>query len=123
MLEKYNEIWDKVSHIIEKAFHAQLIFEEKYLKNKLKYYNGKSNTYFFSKKVLRGNVNCACVVLTVLDSICRIKKELLRLNIRRAVTIQKKLREIVSFIPEESSFSSDDDGDNDDDESIEEDSK
>ena len=45
LLEKFNEIWDNVSNIIEKAFYVQLFFEEKYLKSKLKYYNGKKHVF------------------------------------------------------------------------------
>lgn len=51
LLEKFNEIWDNVSNIIEKAFYVQLFFEEKYLKSKLKYYNGKK--HIFSVKSTR----------------------------------------------------------------------
>ena len=29
LLEKYTEIWDKVSSIIEKAFNTQPVFKEK----------------------------------------------------------------------------------------------
>ena len=39
-LKKCNEIWDKASDITEKTFNTQPVFEENYLKNKLKYYNG-----------------------------------------------------------------------------------
>lgn len=42
LLKKYNKIWDKVSNI-EKTLNTQPVFEETYLKNKPKYYNGKSN--------------------------------------------------------------------------------
>ena len=43
LLKKYNKIWNKVSNIIEKTLNTQPVFEEIYLKNKPKYYNGKSN--------------------------------------------------------------------------------
>ena len=47
LFEKYYEIWDKVSNIVEKAFNTQLVFEEKHLKTKLSNYLGKNNTHFF----------------------------------------------------------------------------
>ena len=39
LLEKYNEIWKKVSNIIEKNFESRPVYNEKYLKTKIKSYN------------------------------------------------------------------------------------
>ena len=61
------------------------------------------------------NVNCPWVAVTVLDLVCKIKKELLHTNIRWPVTIQRKIKRN-SFIPadiESSSFSSNDHDDDD----------
>ena len=44
LLEKYNEIWKKVSNIIKKEFDSKPEYNEKYLKTKIKSYNGKINT-------------------------------------------------------------------------------
>lgn len=71
-VRKFNGVWNNVSNIIEKAFNTQLGFEEKYLKIKINYYNSKSNTRFFNKKVPRENVNCLYIVVMVLDSACKI---------------------------------------------------
>ena len=35
LLEKYNKIWAKLNNIMEKAFDAQMVFAQKYLKIKL----------------------------------------------------------------------------------------
>ena len=35
LLEKYNKIWAKLNNIMEKAFDAQMVFAQKYLKLKL----------------------------------------------------------------------------------------
>ena len=35
MLEEYNEIWNKVSNIIEKGFNGEPVYDEKYLKTKI----------------------------------------------------------------------------------------
>ena len=39
LLEKYNEIWKKVSNIIERNFESRPVYNEKYLKTKIKSYN------------------------------------------------------------------------------------
>ena len=34
LLERYNEIWDKVSNTIKKVFDSELVYDEKYSKIK-----------------------------------------------------------------------------------------
>ena len=46
LLEKYNEIWKNVSNIIPKIFDRNPVYNEKYIKTKIKSYNGKINTTF-----------------------------------------------------------------------------
>ena len=36
LLEKYNEIWDKASKVIQKGFDSESVYNEKYLKSKKK---------------------------------------------------------------------------------------
>ena len=51
LLEKHNEIWEKVKNIIKKEFDTELVYNEKYLKTKIKSYNGKINTSFHNNKI------------------------------------------------------------------------
>ena len=44
LFEKYNKIWIKNSIIIEKEFYIKPVYNEKYLKTKIKSYNEKINT-------------------------------------------------------------------------------
>ena len=37
LLEKYNEIWDKVSNTIKKRFDGEPVYNDKYLKTKNQY--------------------------------------------------------------------------------------
>ena len=46
LLEKYNEIWEKVKNSIKNFFDSESVSTEKYLKPKIKSYNGKINTIF-----------------------------------------------------------------------------
>ena len=56
LLEKYNEIWKKVSNIIKNELDSKPEYNEKYLKMKMKSYNGKSMQIFtiikYEKKAL-----------------------------------------------------------------------
>ena len=52
LLEKYNEIWEKVQNSsIKKEFDSEPVSNEKYLKAKIKPYNGKINTNFHNNKI------------------------------------------------------------------------
>ena len=50
LLEKYNEIWKKVKNI-KKEFDSEPVCNEKYLKAKVKPYNGKTSTNFHKDKI------------------------------------------------------------------------
>ena len=41
LLEKYKEIWDKVSKVIEKGFDNESVYNEKYFKTKTESYEQK----------------------------------------------------------------------------------
>ena len=50
LLEKHNKIWGKVKNSIKKEFHSEPVYNEKYLKTKIKSYNEKINTQFTTIK-------------------------------------------------------------------------
>ena len=51
LLKKFNEIWEKVKNSIKKEFGSGPVYNEKYLKTKIKSYNGKINTNFHNNKI------------------------------------------------------------------------
>ena len=46
LLKKYNKFWDKVSNNIKKDFDSEPVYNEKYLKTKIKTYEGKISSSF-----------------------------------------------------------------------------
>ena len=46
LLKKYNEIWEKVKNSLKKEFDSEPVYNKKYLKAKIKSYNGKSTQIF-----------------------------------------------------------------------------
>ena len=60
LLEKYNEIWEKVKNSIKKEFDSQSVYNEKYLKAKIKSYNGKTNTNFHNNKIPKEDSQFIC---------------------------------------------------------------
>ena len=75
MLKKYNHIWKKVKNIIEKEFDSDPVYNKKYLKAKIKSYNGKIDTNCYNKKKYEKKVlNFICLSVILIDSVFRTGK-------------------------------------------------
>ena len=61
LLEKYNEIWEKVKNSIKKKFDSEPVYNDKYLKAKIRSYNGKINTNFHDNKIPKESSKCVCL--------------------------------------------------------------
>ena len=71
LLEKYNEIWKKFSNIIKKELDSKAVYNEKYLKTKIKSYNGKINTSFYNNKIPKESSQCICLSVILIDLVYR----------------------------------------------------
>ena len=69
LLEKYNEICKKVSNIIKKEFDSNHVYNEKYIKIKIKSYNGKINTNFDNNEIQKEGSQCICPSVISIDSV------------------------------------------------------
>ena len=50
---KYNKIWNKIKKALNIKFHSQPIYDEKYIKTKVKAINGIINTAFSDSEILK----------------------------------------------------------------------
>ena len=73
LLEKYNEIWNKVSNTIKKLFDSEPLYNEKYLKTKVKSYDGKINTNFRNDKIPKEGSHCICLSVILIDSVFKMR--------------------------------------------------
>ena len=65
LLKEYNEI------TINKEFDSDPAYNEKYLKSKIKPYNGKINTNFHNDKIPKEGSQCICFSVILMDSVFR----------------------------------------------------
>ena len=77
LLEKYNEIWKKVSNIIKKEFDSNPACNEKYIKTKIKFYNGKINTNFHNNRIPKEGCQCISLLVILIDSVYKKKKAII----------------------------------------------
>ena len=68
LLERYNEIWEKVKNSIKKEIDNEPLRHEKYLKTKTRSYNGKTNTNFHNNKM--PNKGSQFICLCSFDQFC-----------------------------------------------------
>ena len=61
LIEKYNEVWEKVRNIIKKEADSELVYNKKYLKAKVKSYNEKINTNFHNSKIPKEGSQFICL--------------------------------------------------------------
>ena len=47
VLDKYNEIWDKIKETLSIKFHSMPVYDEQYIKAKVREFNGVIKTNFF----------------------------------------------------------------------------
>ena len=74
LLGKYNEIWEKVKNNIKKEFDSEPVCNKKYLKAKVKSYNGKINTNFHNNKLPKEGSQFICLSVILIDSVFRTGK-------------------------------------------------
>ena len=121
LLEKYNEIWEK---IWEKIFSKKNLIvnsiPRKYLKAKIKSYNGKININFHDNETPREGSQCICLSVILINSVCKTGK-----NYYPQVFLEKrkyviKNKKIPKYIIDNIEISSDSDGENSDEENSDE---
>ena len=74
LLEKYNEICEKVKNRLKKEFDSESVYNEKYLKAKIKSYNGKINTNFHDNKIPKEGSQFVCLSGILIISVFRTGK-------------------------------------------------
>ena len=69
MLEEYNEIWEKVSNNIKNEFDSEPVWNEIYLRTKIKWYEGKINSNFYNDKIPKGSSKYVCLSVILIYSV------------------------------------------------------
>ena len=74
LIENYNEIWEKVKNNLKKEFDNEPVHNEKYLKSKIKYYNGKIIPKFRNNRIPKKGPQCNCLLVILIDSVFKTGK-------------------------------------------------
>ena len=72
---EYNEIWNKIKKTLNMRFHSQPIYDEKYIKTKVKTFNGVINTLFSDNIIPKEGNHHICIAAICIDSISKVDKK------------------------------------------------
>ena len=75
VLAKYNEIWNKIKKTLNIKFHSMPVYDEKYIKAKVKEFDGVVNTNFLGDKVPIDGVHHTCIACISIDSVMKMEKK------------------------------------------------
>ena len=75
VLDKYNEIWDKIKEKLNIKFHSMPVYDETYIKVKVREFNGKIKTNFLGDRVPKENLHYTCIACVTIDSVMRMEKK------------------------------------------------
>ena len=73
--EKYEEIWDVIKNKLKIKFHSQRIYENKYLKAKIREFDGNIKTNFLGNNLPKENTYYTCIACITIDSIIKMNKK------------------------------------------------
>ena len=71
LLKKYNEIWKKVQNSIKNEFDSEHVYNEKYIKAKIKSHNGKININVCNNKMPKEGSQLICLSAILINSVFR----------------------------------------------------
>ena len=73
--EKYEQIWDVIKNKLKIKFHSEPVYEYKYLKTKVREYDGVIKTNFLGNDVPKENMHYTCIACITIDSVMRMEKK------------------------------------------------
>ena len=115
VIEKYEQIWYVVKNKLKIKFHSEPVYEYKYLKTKVKEYDGMIKTNFLGNGIRKENIHYTSIACITIDSVMKTdEKYFLQVYLEEC---KYKIKEIQTprFINTELKSDSDSDDDSDDD--------
>ena len=73
--EKYKQIWDVIKNKLKIKFHSLPVYDKKYLKTKVREYDGVIKTNFLGNDVPKENMHYTCIACITIDSVMKMDKK------------------------------------------------
>ena len=73
--DKYDKIWDIIKNKLNIKFHSEPVSEYKYLKAKVREFNGVIKTNFLNNGMPKENIVYSCIACITIDSVINFNKK------------------------------------------------
>ena len=93
---KYIQMWNKTKELLGVRFYSEPIYDEKYIKTKVKTFSSVINTLFSGDEIPKEKVEYACIPVINTDSVLRANKKLLT-SLFRTMQVQNEEKRIKKF--------------------------
>ena len=105
---KYNQIWNRIKELLGVKLYSEPIYEDKYIKTKVKTFSSIINTLFGGDEITKERVQYTCISCISIDSVLIVnKKNYSQVYLEQCMYKMKK-RELKSFIDYEVDISPED---------------
>ena len=74
--EKYEEIWNVIKNKLGIKFHSEPVYEKKYLKAKVREFDGIIKTNYLGNGLPKENMYYTCIACITIDSVMKIGKKI-----------------------------------------------
>ena len=75
VLDKYNEIWNKIKNTLNIKFHSMTVYNEKHIKGKVREFNGVIKTNVLGDEIPKESMHHTCIACVSIDSVVRMEKK------------------------------------------------
>ena len=75
--DKYHEIWNAIKNKLGIKFHSEPVYEYRYLKAKVREFEGVIKTNFLDNDIPKENMHYTCIACITIGSVLRIDKKII----------------------------------------------
>ena len=105
---KYSEICNKIKSILNVNFLSQPIYDDKFIKSKVKTFNNTILTLFSGNEIPNERIHYVCISAICVDSVLRVDKKNYAQIYLEQCKYKIRKRELENFINDDVDLSSDD---------------
>ena len=84
VLDKCNEIWDKIKTYLNIKYHSMPVYDEKYIKAKEREFNGVIKINFLSDEIPKEDMHYPCKACITIDSVMKMEKRIIHRFIQKS---------------------------------------
>ena len=74
---KYNQIWNKIKELFNGKFYSDPIYDERYIKAKVKTFSEVINTLFTGNYIPKEKIEYVCIPVISVDSVLKVDKKII----------------------------------------------